>query len=80
MVLVSERTEIARTLAIWIDIGADDEWAPLAIEFENELNELRITNQWHLWPGGHTDVYWSSHVADYLRFYDAALAGKVFHS
>ena len=80
VVLVRERTEIARTLAVWIDIGADDEWAPLAIEFENELNELRITNQWHLWPGGHTDQYWSSHVADYLRYYDAALAGKVPHS
>ena len=77
MVLIRERTEVARSLALWVDIGVLDEWAPLAIDFENELNELRVAHQWHLWPGGHTDQYWSEHLPDYLRYYDAALGGRI---
>ena len=46
-----------------------------ARRFDRELTDLHITHQWHEWPGDHSGTYWSAHLGDYLRFYDAALAG-----
>ncbi|HEY3115570.1 MAG TPA: hypothetical protein VGK54_02405, partial [Chloroflexota bacterium] len=31
-----------------------------------------VPDQWRTYPGGHDGEYWSTHVVDYLRFYDAA--------
>jgi S-formylglutathione hydrolase FrmB len=78
--LVREKTDVARSLALWVDIGYLDEWAALALDFENELNDLRVVHQWHLWPGGHTDEYWIEHLPEYLHFYDAALGGRAARS
>jgi S-formylglutathione hydrolase FrmB len=55
--------------ALWIDIGKDDPWATLATQFDGELTDLGIRHEWHVWSGGHTDVYWKAHVDDYLVFY-----------
>lgn len=71
--LVRAKPELAKTLALWIDIGYLDEWASLAVAFDDELSELQVAHQWHLWPGSHTNEYWSEHLPDYLRFYDASL-------
>ena len=75
MGLVGTKTQVARSFALWIDIGKDDPWAPLAERFDRQLNDLHIVHQWHEWPGDHSGTYWAAHLADYLRFYDASLSG-----
>ncbi len=74
MGLVYAKADAARSFALWIDIGDRDPWTGLASQFERELRSLRIDHQWHEWPGDHSGTYWSAHLRDYLRFYDAALA------
>jgi len=32
-----------------------------------------VPHLWREWPGDHSVTYWSAHLDDYLRFYDAAL-------
>ncbi len=76
MELVYIKMSAARAFALWIDIGNQDPWVPLASRFESELKELRIDHQWHEWPGDHSGSYWSAHLADYLHFYDAALGAR----
>jgi len=66
---------VARSLAIWIDVGDQDEWRATAEAFHRDLDELGIAHIWRVWPGGHRGAYWGAHVADYARFYGAALGG-----
>ena len=35
---------------------------------------LGIVHQWHEWSGDHSASYWCHHLADYLHYYDTALA------
>ena len=65
------------SFALWIDIGAGDPWAAVATQFDGELTDLGIKHQWHLWAGDHSAAYWSAHLDDYLRFYDASLSSRV---
>jgi putative tributyrin esterase len=65
------------SFALWIDIGAGDQWASTATQFDAELTDLGIKHQWHLWAGDHSAAYWSAHLDDYLRFYDASLSSRV---
>ena len=65
------------SFAIWIDIGDGDPWASTARQFDGELTDLGINHQWHLWAGDHSAAYWSAHLEDYLRFYDASLSSRV---
>ena len=73
MQIVKAKGRASCPFALWIDIGASDPWAPLARQFNAELASLGVAHQWHEWPGDHSGRYWSVHVEDYLRFYDAAL-------
>jgi enterochelin esterase-like enzyme len=56
---------------IWLDIGERDQQAILssAIWFEGLLSERNIPHEWSLFAGDHSEAYWSSHVAVYLRWY-----------
>jgi enterochelin esterase-like enzyme len=65
------------SFALWIDIGAGDPWASAATQFDGELTDLGIKHQWHLWAGDHSAAYWSAHLEDYLRFYNASLSSRV---
>lgn len=65
------------SFALWIDIGEDDPWAVTATQFGSELTDLGIKHQWHLWAGDHSAAYWTAHLEDYLRFYDASLSSRV---
>lgn len=58
---------------IWLDIGERDQQRILqsAQWFEGLLNERGIPHQWSLFTGDHSEVYWSSHVELYLRWYAA---------
>jgi S-formylglutathione hydrolase FrmB len=64
------------SFALWIDIGERDPWASVAEQFEGELTDLGINHQWHLYAGDHSAAYWSAHLEDYLRFYDASLSSR----
>jgi S-formylglutathione hydrolase FrmB len=76
MQIVTAKGRSSCAFSLWIDIGAQDPWAPLAEQFNGELNDLGVAHQWHLWQGDHSSTYWSAHAEDYLRFYDAALSGR----
>jgi enterochelin esterase-like enzyme len=54
---------------VYMDIGdADKDWRN-AKEFEEMLTLLKIPHEWILQKGNHTEVYWSAHVEEYLRWY-----------
>jgi S-formylglutathione hydrolase FrmB len=76
MQIVKAKGASGCSFALWIDIGTDDAWTPLAQQFDGELSALGVTHQWHLWPGDHSAAYWTAHLDDYLRFYDGALRGR----
>ncbi len=55
----------------WLDIG-DRDTANIrhsADFFESLLAERNIPHEWHVFPGDHSEEYWSAHVEDYLRWY-----------
>lgn len=67
--------EIARTLALWLDVGQQDPWLPPIQALHAALDAAGIPHAWTVFPGDHTGAYWSAHVPDYLRFYGMALTG-----
>ena len=77
MQLVETKTALVKRLRLWVDIGSDDPWAKLAEQFNGELNALGVAHQWHEWSGDHSASYWCRHLADYLRYYDAALSSPI---
>ena len=72
--LVRDHPDIAKTLHLWLDIGADDPWLPSADAFHQQLLQEGIPHEWHVWPGTHGNDYWIAHLTDYLDFYGQALA------
>jgi enterochelin esterase-like enzyme len=76
MQIVSTRGPGSCSFALWIDIGQADPWVRLAEQFESELVDLGVRHQWHLWAGDHSGAYWTAHLEDYLRFYDASLSAR----
>jgi S-formylglutathione hydrolase FrmB len=55
---------------LWLDGGDED---PFHSADETLAAVLHI--HMHVWPGAHNSDYWNAHMADYLDFYAAALAG-----
>ncbi len=76
MELALAKTELLRSVDLWIDIGEQDPWFGLAKQFDAELAGLKVTHAWHEWAGDHSASYWSAHLADYLHFYGDALAHR----
>jgi len=58
---------------IYMDIGDDDrtEVMKSAVWFENLLTERDIPHEWHLFAGPHEEIYWQTHLEQYLRWYTA---------
>jgi enterochelin esterase-like enzyme len=54
---------------IYLDAGERDQWLQEIIHFEEILDEYGIPHELYIFPGGHTEEYWSAHVAQYLRWY-----------
>jgi enterochelin esterase-like enzyme len=59
-------------MRLFVDIGSEDGLMPGVYDLFGAL--LSQTTpiaelQAHVWPGGHQWRYWSTHAADYLRFY-----------
>jgi len=55
--------------AFFIDIGRDDQEWKTAQDFANLLDIYNVPHEWYLFRYGHTEAYWSSHLAHYLRWY-----------
>jgi enterochelin esterase-like enzyme len=72
--LLHKQPATARGLRLWLDIGDRD---PLdkdrAEALHQQLLQDGAPHLWREWPGDHSVTYWSAHLDDYLRFYDAAL-------
>ncbi len=52
-----------------IDIGRNDLEVQSAIDFANQLDQYNIPHEFYLFNGEHTEAYWASHLAFYLRWY-----------
>ena len=60
---------------IWVDAGADDEWADRVILLGQTLDKRGITHEVRLLPGEHTGDYWTARAGDYIRFYAHSVVG-----
>jgi len=69
-------TRVARKLKVWLDVGEDDPWLLNVRAIHELLEEQGVEHELHIYEGEHGDEYWSDHVADYLRFYSAALESR----
>jgi enterochelin esterase-like enzyme len=54
---------------IYFDIGQGDPFLPDATRFHIMLTQMNIGHDWVVNQGGHTDLYWSTHVLEYLKWY-----------
>jgi enterochelin esterase-like enzyme len=74
--LYTTRAEVARSLKIGLDVGADDiDWRPVGEAFHERLDELGVPHRFDVYSGDHNgDDYWRPHAQKFLRFYDAAFA------
>lgn len=60
---------------IWVDAGAEDEWADRVLLLGQTLDERGITHEVRLLPGEHTADYWTARAGDYIRFYARSIVG-----
>lgn len=60
--------------ALWLDVGSEDPFRAADTELAQILRSHGREVQFHVWPGGHDQSYWSSHWNSYLPFYADALA------
>jgi enterochelin esterase-like enzyme len=54
---------------IWIDVGDRDFIADDARVWKDRLDDYEVPNEWHVFPGSHTEKYWSEKVSVYLEWY-----------
>lgn len=73
--LVKNKTENAKQIVIWMDVGQDDDvWGNEVVRYKKLLESLGVPFAWHTWPGRHEGSYWTPHIPDYLTWYSAVLA------
>jgi enterochelin esterase-like enzyme len=54
---------------LWLDVGESDSELASAIQLEEVLVSSDYPHKFHRFTGDHSEVYWSAHVEDYLRWY-----------
>lgn len=54
---------------LFVDFGENDSLLPYMTEFQKKLDGYKLNYDFHLYPGNHTEKYWSAHVEEYLRWY-----------
>ncbi len=57
--------------AIYIDVGDGDGQRQSAFWLDQVFTSVGLKHTYLVQSGGHSEKYWSAHVADYLRFYAA---------
>jgi enterochelin esterase-like enzyme len=74
--LYHAHADVARTLVVRLDVGADDPWRPSVEWFRGRLDERGVPHDWGVLDGaGHGMAdhgFWSRHSAELLRFYGRA--------
>ena len=58
---------------VWVDIGEADPFLPGTESFAAGLEAIDAPLTYRVWPGGHDELYWSSHWDSYMSFYASAL-------
>ena len=53
----------------YLDIGEKDKLLDQVISFEGILDEYNVPHEIYIFPGGHTEEYWASHIEQYLHWY-----------
>jgi enterochelin esterase-like enzyme len=66
----------AAKIPIYLDVGESDGLYDDDAALARQLARLGVDVRWHPAPGAHGRPYWSSHLADYLRFYSGALGAR----
>jgi enterochelin esterase family protein len=61
---------------LWIDVAGRDTSRAGAQELSALLQDLGLSFAWSSAPGEHAATYWSSRMADYLRWYGEPWTGK----
>lgn len=61
-------------LRVYLDVGAKDSLRSADQSLADELDQRAGAYEFHVNPGEHVRAYWSTHLTDYLHFYDAAFA------
>ena len=56
---------------IYMDIGQNDLFFQYALRFSQELQNSQIPHQWLVQPGTHDEVYWHTHIRDYVLWYSS---------
>jgi enterochelin esterase-like enzyme len=54
---------------LFIDVGKNDRWLQFTLDFVEVVDQANLPHEWHLYPGFHEDVYWESHLEQYIRWY-----------
>ena len=54
---------------LFVDFGESDPLLAYMTEFQKKLDGYKLNYDFHLYPGNHTEEYWSAHVEEYLRWY-----------
>lgn len=62
---------------VYIDIGENDANPQSAAWLDQVLTYADIDHTYIVQAGGHSEKYWASHLADYLRFYAADWRGTL---
>lgn len=60
---------------IYLDVGYQDPLLGGAETLAGALTDLGAHREFHVAPGAHDESYWSTHLAEYLAFYDAGFTG-----
>ena len=63
------RTEVGDLPRFYLDMGEDDWFMEALAQYRAAMMENGVAFEWHLDSGSHDEDYWSSHVADYIRWY-----------
>ncbi len=54
---------------LWFDVGDADREQGSALLLEDVLTRNNYIHEFHQFSGDHSEVYWSAHVDEYLRWY-----------
>jgi enterochelin esterase-like enzyme len=74
-VLLASSAPSIEGLKVWLDASEHDPWLKRDQELKGRLDQRKVSQEWHQYPGQHGGSYWHDHVPDYLRFYGKNLAG-----
>lgn len=54
---------------LWMDVGDRDTYLSYLRSLEETLTAYNYLHEFHVYPGDHTEGYWSRHTEEYLRWY-----------